>query len=188
MSTVLTERMSLAEFHNLSNDPDVERELLFGELVERPTTKRNRWHANSEAAVAGILRNWNRSRSPRPGKVYSGEIGCDLPVVDSGVGIDVAFFSNEVLDAQEEDAKYIVGPPVLAVEILSLSDVVEDVLKTVKVYLAAGVQLVWIIDPYQRTLTVYAPNARPQMLAEGQDYCGDPHLPGLKFSIDELFD
>lgn len=187
MSAVLTERMSLAEFHALPDDPEMERELLFGEMVERPTTKRNRWHAGAEASVAGILQRWSRSQAPSPGKVFSGEVGCDLPVVESGVGIDAAFFSNEVLQAQDEDAKYIFGPRVLAVEILSLSDVVENVLKTVKAYLQVGVKQVWIIDPYRRTITIHRGDARSRMLVEGQEVNGDTDLPGLRFSVDELF-
>ena len=98
---------------------------LFGELVEQPVTKRNHWHSGAEAKIAFLLERWNQSQSPRPGKVYSGEAGCDLPEVDSGVGIDVAFFGQGVLKAQDDEAVYIVGSPVLAVEILSLSDTVE---------------------------------------------------------------
>lgn len=188
MSTVSTERMSLADFHALPDDPNVDRVLLFGELVERPMTKRNRWHAETEAAIAGILREWNRSNSPRRGKVFSGEAGCDLPEIDTGVGIDVAFFSNEVLNAQDEESKYIVGPPVLAVEILSLTDTVEDLHRKVKAYLTAGVKLVWVVDPYDHTVTVHRRGTPPVMFVTGQTIDGDPDLPGLQVPIDELFE
>ncbi len=188
MSTVASERMSLDEFHALPDDPAVDRMLLFGELVERPMTKRNRWHAGCEAAIVHLLEAWNRSQSPRPGKVFSGEAGCDLPVVDSGVGIDVAFFSNDVLDAQDEESPYIVGPPVLAVEILSLSDTVEDLHKKVKAYLQAGVKLVWVVDPYDRTVTVHRPSKPPEMLVTGQAIEGGSDVPGLSVAIDETFE
>lgn len=188
MSTVLTNRMTLAEFHALPDDPAVDRELLFGELVERPVTKRNRWHARAETRIASILDQWCRSQSPPPGEVFSGEAGYDLPEIDTGVGIDVAFFSQDVLDAQDEESPYLVGPPVLAVEILSPSDTVEDMHRKVKAYLQAGVKVVWIVDPYDRTVTVYRPQTPPTMFAEGQDLNDDPNLPGLTVSIDEVFE
>jgi Uma2 family endonuclease len=188
MNTAVTERMTLSEFHELPDDPDVDRELLFGELVEKPMTRRNRWHADAESSIAHLLETWNKSQSPQPGRVFSGEAGCDLPVVESGVGIDVAFFSNEVLNAQEEDDSFIVGAPVVAVEILSLTDTVEEILKKVKVYLAAGVKLVWIVDPYQCTLTVHRPEGPVQVFVRGQEVSGEPYLPGLAFRVDEVFE
>ncbi len=188
MSTVLSERMTLAEYHALPDDPGVDRMLLFGELVERPMTKRNRWHAGAETRVASFLDQWCRSQSPRPGKVFSGEAGCDLPEIDTGVGIDVAFFSNEVLEAQDDESKYIVGPPVLAVEILSLSDTVEDLHKKVKAYLQAGVKLVWVVDPYDRTVTIHRPSKPPEMLVTGRTIEGGADLPGLRVAIDDIFE
>jgi len=142
--------MTLDEFHALPDDPNVDRELVFGELVERPMTKLNKWHSGCESRIASLLDQWCRSQSPRPGKVFSGEAGCDLPEIDTGVGIDVAFFSQDVQDSQSDESIYIVGPPVLAVEILSLSDVVEDTHRKVKAYLAAGVQQVWIRRPLRQ--------------------------------------
>ncbi len=188
MSTVATKRMSLAEYHALPDDPDVDRTLLFGELVERPMTSHDRWHAGAEALIASFLDQWCRSQSPRPGKVFSGEAGCDLPEIDTGVGIDVAFFNNEVLGVQDEESTYIVGPPVLAVEILSLSDTVEDLHKKVKAYLQGGVKLVWVVAPYDRTVTIHRPSQPPEMLVTGQVIDGGSDLPGLTVAIDEIFE
>jgi Uma2 family endonuclease len=188
MSAVLSDRMTLDEFHALPDDPSVERMLLFGQLVERPMTKRNKWHAGAEAAIAGILRVWNRSQTPRPGKVYSGEVGCDFPEIETGVGIDVAFVGNELLQAQADNQKYIVGAPILVVEVLSLSDVVEDVHRRVKAFLAAGVKQVWVVDPYDHTLTVHRPGTPPVMFTSGKTFHADPDLPGLAVHIDEVFE
>lgn len=87
MSTALAAgRMTLAEFDALPDDPEVDRMLLLGELLERPATVRNHRHAEVEAAVAGILRAWRKTLRKLLGKVFSGEVGCDLPDVDSRVG------------------------------------------------------------------------------------------------------
>lgn len=42
MSAAVSERMTLAQFHALPDDPGVERELVPGELVETAETLRDR--------------------------------------------------------------------------------------------------------------------------------------------------
>jgi Uma2 family endonuclease len=180
--------MTLAQFHALPDDPAVDRMLLLGELVERPMTKRNRWHASCEAAIAGMLREWIRAQDPHPGKVFAGEVGCDMPTIDTGVGIDVAFVANDVLAAQDEDSKYIVGAPVLAVEILSLTDTVEDLHNKVKAYLKAGVRLVWVVDPYDQAVKVYRPGTPPVLLTSEQVLNANPELPGFSVTVSEMFE
>jgi Uma2 family endonuclease len=187
MSTATAERMTLAEFDALPEDPAIDRMLLFGKVVERPMTVRNHRHAAVEAAVAAILRVW-RKTVQNLGKVFSGEVGCDLPLVDSRVGIDVAYFDQQTVDQRPAESPYLVGPPVLAVEILSPSDVVEEINRKIKAYLKAGVPLVWVIDPDLEMLTLHRPGARPETLAGDQEVCGDPHLPGLRFRVEELFE
>ena len=188
MSATLTESMTLAEFRALPDDPEVDRELLFGELVERPMTKRNRWHAEIEATVTKTLGNWRCPLKQPRGEALLGEAGCDLPVVASGVGIDVAYFSPEVIAEQQPDATYIVGAPVLAVEILSPSDTMEDLDRKIDVYLRAGVKLVWLVHPVRRTLTVYRSDAEPRMFTGNDQVSGEPFLPGLVFTLADLFE
>ncbi len=43
------------------------------------------------------------------------------------VGIDVAYFSAEVLERQTDETTLIEGPPTLAIEVLSPSDRTEDI-------------------------------------------------------------
>ncbi len=157
MSAVQTKRMTLAEFDALPDDPEVDRMLLFGQVVEKPMTVHNHRHAGVEAAVASVLRDWHKSLRKQLGKVFSGEVGCDLPEVESRVGIDVAYFDQATLGRQPPDSPFLVGPPVLAVEILSPSDTVEEINRRIKAYLQAEVPLVWVVDPDLQTLTVHRP-------------------------------
>ena len=187
MSAVVSDRMTIAEFDALPDDPETDRELVFGELVERPMTVRNRRHAGAEASVVAVLRQWLQSAANVSGKVFSGEVGCDLPDVESRVGIDVAYFDQEVIDKCPPDSPYLVGPPVVAAEILSPSDRVDEINRKIKVYLESGVQFVWIVDPDLKTLTIHRPSARPQLLAGDQEFSGESELPGLRFAIEELF-
>jgi Uma2 family endonuclease len=180
--------MTLDEFEALVDDPNVDRELLNGRLVERPMTWRNRWHSAVEAKVATQLQNWVAETKPQLGEVYCGEVGCRLPSVNSLVGIDVAFFSAETVAAQPENRAVLVGPPVLAVEILSAREAVEDLFEKVSLYLKAGVNLVWLIDPRFRTITVHRSDAKPKMFIEGDVLSGEPFLPGFQCAVTALFE
>lgn len=166
----------------------IDRELIRGELRERPMTRRSRPHSGTEARAVQLLRNW-RDAQPEPrGDVFSGEVGarlCRDP--DTTVGIDVAYFSAQVLAGTPADAFLIEGPPVLAVEILSRSDTQEDVLEKVRAYLDAGVKLVWVVEPIFRTVTVYRPDGPPELFNVDEVLNGDPHLSGLRVAVADLF-
>ena len=185
---VIRRQLTLAEFNALPDDPKIDRFLLQGELWELPMTKRNRWHSGIEARIAYLLNRWKEDRGWKGGNVFSGEVGCDLPEQETGVGIDVVIFSAETIAAQAPRQAFIVGAPILAVEILSPSDTQELVTKKLRTYLEAGVKLVWIIDPDIETITVHQPAAEPMMLRKSETMVGDPHLPGLQFPVAAVFE
>ncbi|MGD9853475.1 MAG: Uma2 family endonuclease [Planctomycetaceae bacterium] len=179
--------MTLADFHALPDDPDVERMLIRGRLWEKPMTKRTRSHAFLESRVAYLLWTWAEQQpAPRP-RVYSGEIGCDLPGLETGLGIDVAVVSAELEATLSEREKYIVGAPTLVVEILSPSDRVEEINAKLDDYLAAGVPLIWIVDPFRRTIVQHRPNAEPEMFTGKDEISCDPHLSGFRMTVGDLF-
>ena len=57
-----------------------------------------------------------------------------------------------------------------------------------KAYLQAGVSVVWVVDPYDKHMTVHRRGVTPVIFGQGQDFTGDPELPGLAFTIDEVFE
>jgi Uma2 family endonuclease len=56
------------------------------------------------------------------------------------------------------------GVPVLVAAILSPRDAQEQVDAKTDDYLQAGVALVWVIDPYDRTVTIYRPGQEPEVV------------------------
>ena len=54
-------------------------------------------------------------------------------------------------------------------------------------YSAAGVRLVWMVDPRKRTVRVYATVNQSVLIKEGQSLDGGAVLPGFVLSLDELF-
>ncbi len=190
MSTALPMgTMTLAEFLALPEVGDVERELIRGEVRERPLTKRNRVHAKTEARLAKLLGIWLDSLPVPKGELYAGEVGCILRhELTSNVGIDVAYFSAETITAQTDATSMVDGVPILAVEILSPSDKQEDIAEKVDLYLETGVALVWIIDPHFKTLTVHRDDVEPQLFNIKQAVSNLPQLPGLSLDVKDLFD
>lgn len=180
--------MTAEEFLALPDDPNVERMLIRGRMWEEPMTRRNRWHSSTESLVACALVNWNRGQPDPRCIVASGEAGALLRRnPDTVVGIDVAVFSLEIAESVNDEMTIFDGPPILAVEILSPSDVHRKIQAKVQDYLAAGVKLVWLIDPTFRTVTVHRPDADPEMFAGDDELTGDSHLPGLRIRVSSLF-
>lgn len=165
----------------------MDRELIRGELREKPITRRNRRHSRVETRIAKVLDLWLDAQPEPRGEVVSGEVGFNLSRdPDSSVGIDVAYVSAEVT-ARHPEASYFEGPPVLAVEILSPSDRQEEIDEKVALYLETGVALVWIVNPRFKTVTIFRAGADPAMVNERQELTAEPHLPGFRTAVAILF-
>jgi Uma2 family endonuclease len=159
-----------------------------GQLRERRMTVRNRWHSRVLASLTACVKNW-RDAQPEPrGDVLSGDDGVRLTHgPDTTVGIDIAYVSPEVLARQTDETTLIDGVPLLAVEILSPSETVDEINEKIDAYLAAGVPLVWIIDPYRRTAAIYRPQKPARLVAEGEELSGEAVLPGFRVPVADLF-
>lgn len=77
--------------------------------------------------------------------------------------------------------------PDLVVEVVSPHDLFQEVDEKVDEWLAAGVQLIWVINPRGRTVTVIRPDADAHKLNESDELHGDPVLPGLACRVTVLF-
>jgi Uma2 family endonuclease len=177
-------------------DDGVERWLIRGQLREAsaaapgeaPMTVRNRWHSLVMAQVTTYLGLW-RNQQPEPrGRVFCGEAGVRLRRdPDTTIGADVVYISPELAAQDPLDTTLIDGVPVLAVEILSPNDTQEQIHEKLNDYLASGVALVWVIDPYDRTVRIYRPDAPPELVNDQQELTAEPHLSGFRVAVRELF-
>jgi Uma2 family endonuclease len=192
MSTTAPPRlMTTAELLALPDD-GVERWLIRGQLREKrehPMTKRNRFHSRCMVRVSYLLEAWlERQPAPR-GQILCGEAGVRLKDdPDTTVGVDVVYVAADVIARQTEDTTVIDGVPVLAIEILSPGNTVEEIHEKIDAYLDAGVPLVWVIDPFDRTVTVYRPGAEPELVNVRQELTADPQLPGFRVPAARLFE
>ncbi|MEZ6059545.1 MAG: Uma2 family endonuclease [Planctomycetaceae bacterium] len=187
MSTVESPLLTTADLLAMPDD-GMDRELIRGRLTERPMTRRNRFHTYAESKLSYLLNNWLVGLAKPCGEVHSGEVGTILRRdPDSTVGIDVAFFSADVMARQTNETTLIDGPPLLAVEILSPSDRMEDIHDKVVEYLDTGVPLVWVVDPVFRTVQVHRPDQQPESFNVNQILSGGDILPGLEISVADIF-
>jgi Uma2 family endonuclease len=164
------------------------RWLIRGQLREKPMTVRNRWHNRIMARLAKFLDNWLDLQPEPRGWVLCGEAGCRLRRdPDSTVGVDVVYVPAEVVARQTNDTTLIDGVPLLVAEILSPSDTQEEIDEKVDTYLRAGVALVWVIDPHDHTVLIYRPGQEPELVNARQELSGEPHLPGFRVPVAQLF-
>ena len=182
--------MTIEEFLALPDNDDVERWLIKGRLIERdrPMSRRSFPHSRTEAKLAYLLNDWlQRQPTPR-GAVVSGEAGLRLSSAPaSTVGVDVAYISAEQILRTPKNAFLIEGAPVLAVEILSPSDRNDDVTEKITEYLDAGTALVWRVEPALGIVTVFRPDAEPESFNMHGHLTAEPHLPGFRVAVAEIF-
>jgi Uma2 family endonuclease len=77
--------------------------------------------------------------------------------------------------------------PDLAVEVISPSDLAEEILEKVSEYFQAGVRLVWIIYPQQRLAYVHESLTQVRCLSQADELDGGVVLPGFRLPLGNLF-
>lgn len=170
-------------------DDGIDRELIRGQLRERPMTRRNRRHSRTTTKIAKHLDQWLDSQPAPRGEVLTGDAAFRLMrEPETTVGIDLAYINAEISARFADDVFLIDNPPILAVEILSPSDTHEDVVEKIQLFLESGSRVVWILDPDLRTVTVHRSGAEPAFFTASQELSGDPELPGFRVKVADLFD
>lgn len=169
-------------------DNGVQRWLVEGQLREKPMTVRNRFHSRVMVRIAKFLDNWNDLRPEPRGQVLCGEVGCRLRRnPDSTYGLDVVYVAANLVVQESGETTLIDGVPTLIVEILSPSNTMEAIDEKIDVYQKVGVPLIWVIDPHDRTVTIYRLDAEPELVNITQELTAEPHLPGFRVAVKEFF-
>lgn len=177
-------------------DDGVERWIINGELREQPSefpeakmTVRNRRHSRLTISIGFVLEAWVRTQPLPRGAVYGGELGVRFPGRKSTLGIDVAYAAAHVVTEQDdEDTTLLEGVPTLVVEILSPNDSMRRIHEKVREYRKAGVPLVWVVDPDDRSVKVYRDNQPVESFNITQRIPEHPVMPGFTPTVAELFE
>jgi Uma2 family endonuclease len=101
---------------------------------------------------------------------------------------DIAFISWKQLPSRKYPNEPIPSLiPELAVEVLSESNTRGEMKRKLGEYFSTGTQLVWIVDPVQRTVDVHTAPDRFTRLKESETLDGGTLLPGFRLPLKRLF-
>jgi len=101
---------------------------------------------------------------------------------------DVSFVATGRFAGEQPPEGFPDLPPDLAVEVLSPDDRSRDVLDKVGEYLQAGVRLVWVIDPKQRTAAIHRSLTEVRKLGPDDSLDGEDVAPGFGCRLAEVID
>jgi len=122
------------------------------------------------------------------GTVYAAETGFKLASNPDIVRApDLAFIRRERVEAVGDVEGYWPGAPDLAVEVISPSDTYAEVQEKVFDWIEAGTQMVILVMPRKRAVTVYRSLTDIVMLTEHDTLDGGDVVPGWKIPVRELF-
>jgi Uma2 family endonuclease len=161
-------------------------EIIDGQIVEMPPM-------SAYAAIVGSLLVSSLNNFARPHglgvAVSEALFHLDLPV-DRDRRPDGAFVSSgrwpKNQPFPERDNSWNVVPD-LAIEVVSPSDLAEDLLEKVEEYFQAGLQVVWVIYPRRRIVHVYESVTQIRALTRTDELDGGKVLPDFRLPLAELF-
>lgn len=172
-----TESMTLEQF--LANDYE-SYEYVKGELV--PMANPTMEHGAISTNIVTLLNNYVRHH--QLGRIYTAET--TFRISESGRKPDVAFVSKARIPENARQASPL--PPDLAIEVVSPTDPVYDVLEKVLEYLDAGTEMVWVIEPVLKTVTVYRSRTDIKVLTLNDTLTGEDVIEGFQCSVAEVFE
>jgi Uma2 family endonuclease len=186
MSAVATPLMTADEFFDFCHRPenrDKHFELERGTVVEMSLPGER--HGVVCGNTAGIL--WTYTRQRQRGHVCTNDTGLLVERdPDTVRGADVTLY-DELRKYSELNPKYSDRAPKLLAEVLSPNDKPGQVIRRIYRFLATGVALVWVLDPEDRTLTVFRTGKEPVELKADQEVTGEEVLPDLRIKVADFF-
>lgn len=122
------------------------------------------------------------------GHVLAGEAGFILRrAPDTVRGADVAFISYRRVPKDTQVSGFLEQAPELVIEVLGDDRSWSEMEEKINEYHAAGVDLVWVLDPRTLTLRAHARGTSPVLLRETDIASADPHLPGFSCRVADFF-
>jgi Uma2 family endonuclease len=183
MSDLTTRALTAEQLLRLPDD-DRRLELIEGELREMPPAGAE--HGTVAFHIAALLQ--RHITAHNAGRGFAAETGFLLARdPDTVRAPDAAFVSRERAEPIGRVIGYWPGAPDLAVEVVSPGDSYSELHDKALAWLAAGAQLVLVVDPATRRVTLYRSPADVTVLEGEQAVDCAPVLPGFAPSASTLF-
>jgi Uma2 family endonuclease len=159
-------------------------EFIHGRLVQKMSPRG--LHARVQGALFRALDEWADERA-------SGRVGTewDFDLTPPGEDAnrlvpDVAYLSYERVAFDDDEAAEIpTVAPNVGVEVLSPGQTMDDLAEKVRIYLAAGMELVMVVDP-RREIAVLHDRASTTLI-HSRDLVEHPALPGFSIKLSRIF-
>ena len=141
-----------------------------------------------ESTLLILVGIWNHIN--QLGEIHGPSSGFDLP--DGAFKQpDVAWISNESLERAPEsnEEAFISLVPDFIAEVRSGTDRLKKLQTKMKeIWLANGVRLAWLIDPYEEKAYIYRPNREEEIVEgfAGKKLSGEDVLPGFELPLDAM--
>ena len=168
----------------LANDDLRIERTVEGDLLIMPPAGFRSSHRN--ARVVAQLQQW--AERDGSGLVTDSSGGYLLPDT-SMFAPDAAWVQHERLDelTGEEQERFLPLCPDFVIELLSQSDSLADTQAKMRQYLANGLRLGWLIDPFDRRVYVYRAGQDVEILYEPDNVQGDPVLAGFRLELASIW-
>jgi Uma2 family endonuclease len=182
MATVQAKIYTPADLLKMPDSNNIE--LVNGELVEKPVSALS---ALVETRTSTKLQNFCDTH--KAGFVLSSTNGIQCFADDPNRvrKPDVSVYRTERFTRAHLLEGWVSIAPDLAVEVISTNDEFAEVTEKVEEYLAAGVPLVWIIDPVNELVYVHRKDGSVTKLHKTSDLSGEDVLPGFTCKVARLF-
>lgn len=151
-------------------------------IVMPPTDPR------SGARVAEVVRqlgNWAAQQGR--GIVLGPDGGFRLPR-GSRRSPDASWFdAARFAEAEKQGPVFPVFAPEFAIEVRSRSDRPRSLREKMEEYVANGVLLAWLLDPFEKSVTIFRPQREPERLANPREVHGDGPVEGFILNLERVF-
>jgi Uma2 family endonuclease len=148
-----------------------------GDIIIMPPTD----PMNSARVARVVCRLVDLSKKVGRGVVCGPDAGFQLPT-RARRSPDAAWFENYPSTGQH----FPIFAPQFVIEVRSPHDRIARLRDKMQRYIAAGVLLAWLIDPIERSVTIYRPNREPELLASPSSVFGEGPVDGFVLDLEGI--
>jgi Uma2 family endonuclease len=184
-SIVLSPPLSDDEFERMSMQCDnasLERSKEGAIIVNAPAGGMT---SDGNAEIIHQLRAWWKQH--RRGRALDCNCGFFLPD-GSCLSPDAAYVTAEQLAGltRSQLARFLRLAPAFVIELVSESDRLTEAIAKMESWMANGVKLGWLVDPYARQIRIYEAGAQPH-IESGSTVAGSGPVQGFVFDAEEVW-
>ncbi len=181
MSTTTTHLMTAEDLLNMPDDGN-RHELIKGELLTMSPA--NDQHGHVTMTLSGLL--YIHVTANGLGVLRAAETGFKLESnPDTVLAPDIAFIARERAGTPSEFFR--LGPPDLAVEVISRWDRRGKIDRKTALWLELGARSVWNVDPRKRTVEVVRGDGQRRLFHENDELVDDT-VPGFRVFVSKIFE